>query len=452
MTEKPPGTARLARAQRSTGAEFVEWFRASAPYIHAHRGRTFVLVVGGEVMKSSGLRSFVHDVALLSSLGIRLVLCVGARPQIDERIALRGKKPRFVNGVRVTDRLALECVKEAAGTNRVELEALLSMALPNSPMAGARMRVVTGNFVSARPVGVIDGVDYQYTGEVRRVDADAIRAHLDSGAVVILTPMGYSITGEAFNVSTPDLAAAAAGALRADKLVCLVEGKGVVDRRGRLKHELTPEDAEALLAGDHGLARDVELHLGSAVRACRSGVRRAHLVSRRIDGGLLRELFTRDGVGTLVSEHQFEGVRPARSTDVAGILELIEPLEKLGILVRRSREMLEQDIGKFIVLERDGMIVGCAALYVFPEEKIAELACVAVHAQYREAGRAEVLLQYVERVCKEQGVGRVFVLTTRTAHWFVERGFEPSSIRVLPEAKRALYDKKRRSKVFVKTI
>ncbi len=439
MSEQPPDA-------------FVEWFRGSAPYIHAHRGRTFVLVVGGEVMKSAGLRSLVHDIALLSSLGVRLVLCVGARPQIDERIAARGKKARFVGGVRVTDKLALECVKEAAGTNRVELEALLSMALPNSPMAGARMRVVAGNFVSARPVGVIEGVDFQYTGEVRRVDADAIRAHLDSGALVILTPIGYSITGEAFNVSTHDLAAAAAIALRADKLICLVEGKGVVDRRGRLQHELTPETAETLLAGDHRLGRDVDLHLQSAVRACRRGVRRAHLVSRRIDGGLLRELFTRDGIGTLVSEQQFEGVRSARPEDVAGILELIEPLERQGILVRRPREMLERDIGRFIVAERDGMIVGCAALYVYPEENVAELACVAVHPQYREAGRAEVLLQYVERVCREQGVARVFVLTTRTAHWFVERGFEPSSPRVLPEAKRALYDKKRRSKVFMKSL
>lgn len=439
MKEEPPDT-------------FVESFRGSAPYIHAHRGRTFVLVVGGEVMKSPGLRSLVHDIALLSSLGVRLVLCVGARPQIDERIALRGKKARFVEGIRVTDKVALECVKESAGTNRVELEALLSMGLPSSPMAGARLRVVAGNFVSARPLGVIEGVDYQYTGEVRRVDAEAIRTHLDSGAVVILTPIGYSITGEAFNVSTHDLAAAAAVALRADKLICLVEGKGVVDRRGRLQHELTPEKADALLAQPHRLARDVELHLQSAVRACRRGVRRAHLVSRRIDGGLLRELFTRDGIGTLVSEQQFEGVRAARPEDVAGILELIEPLERQGILVRRPRDMLERDIGRFTVIERDGLIVACAAVYPYPEENIAELACVAVHPHYREAGRADVLLQYIERICREDGLARVFVLTTRTAHWFLERGFEPSSMRLLPAAKRALYDKKRRSKVFVKAL
>jgi amino-acid N-acetyltransferase len=314
------------------------------------------------------------------------------------------------------------------------------------------VRVVTGNFATARPIGVIDGVDYQYTGEVRKVEADAIRAHLESGAVVILTPIAYSITGEAFNVSTHDLAASAAIALRADKLICLVEGKGVVDGRGRLLQELTPEKAEALLASPHKLGRDVDRHLESAVRACRRGVRRAHLVSRRIDGGLLKELFTREGVGTLVSEQQFEGVRAARAEDVAGILELIEPLEEQGILVRRPREMLERDIQRFTVLERDGMIVGCAAVYTYPEEDIAELACVAVHPQYREAGRAEGLLQFVERVCREQKVGRLFVLTTRTAHWFRERGFEPASVRVLPAAKRSLYDKRRRSKVFVKAL
>jgi len=432
--------------------EFVEWFRSSAPYIHAHRGKTFVIVFGGEVIDSPGLRALVQDVALLYGLGVKLVLVVGARPQIEDRLAKAGRKSVIINDIRVTDETAMRFVKEAAATNRVELESLLSMGLPSSPMAGARIRVATGNFVSARPIGVIEGVDFGFTGEVRRVEGDAIRNLLDDNFVVILSPIGYSITGEAFNASTPEVAASAAIALKADKLICLVEGKGLVDGRGRIATELDPAAAEAWLKSKKPIARENRRYLAASARAVRHGVRRAHLVSRKVDGGILRELFTRDGIGTLVSGEAFEGVRVARPGDVAGLLELLEPLEEAGILVRRPREILERDIKQFIVTERDGLVVGCAALYPYEAESMAELACVAVRPEYRGHGRAEVMLQYAERLCRERGIERLFVLTTQTAHWFVEQGFANAHPKVLPAAKRALYDKRRRSKVLVKLV
>jgi amino-acid N-acetyltransferase len=430
-------------------SDFVGFLRSSAPYIHAHRGRTFVIVFGGEAMASAGVRALVHDVALLMSLGIRVVLVAGARPQIDERLALRGIEPRYEGGLRVTDAAAMACAKEASGTNRVELEALFSTALPNSPMAGSRVRIATGNYLTAKPVGVIEGVDYQYTGRVRRVDHEAIRRHLDGGQLVLLTPIGYSATGEAFNLATPEVAAAAAIALCADKLICLVEGKGLVAKGGAIQGELGLHEAEQLLAKKKSvvaIARD----LGAAVDAVRGGVRRAHIIPRRIEGGLLRELFTRDGVGTLISAERFEGMREARLGDVPSILELIEPLAANGQIVRRPREMLEEHVDRFTVVERDGMIVACVAVYPFPAKKTAEIACVAVHPTYRSAGRADALVEYAERRAREQGMESVFVLTTQAEHFFRERGYEPSSEKKLPSGKRV--DPSRKSKVFVKTL
>jgi len=431
---------------------FVDWFRNAAPYINAHRGRTFVILFGGEAVADPRFAHLIHDIALLNSLGVRLVLVHGARPQIEQRLRERDAEITYVNGLRVTDDVALACVKEAVGTVRVETEALLSMGLANSPMAGARIRVASGNFVTARPLGVRDGVDYCHTGEVRRIDVDAIRSRLDNGAIVLLSPLGYSPTGEVFNISAEDVAAAAAAALRADKLLCLVEGPGVPDSAGRLIQQMTPRAAEQLLHDRQSLPDHIARPLASVVHACRLGVRRGHLIDRQVDGGLLLELFTRDGIGTLVTAEMYEGTRQATIDDVGGILELIAPLEAEGILVRRSRELLEMEIDRFTVVERDGMIIGCAALYPFPEEGLAELACVAIHPDYRGQGRADGLLQYVENKARAQHVRRLFVLTTRTAHWFRERGFQPGAIEDLPVKRRAMYNYQRKSKVFIKTL
>ncbi len=429
---------------------FVRWFRGSTPYINAFRGRTFVITFGGELIAEEQFTTFVNDIGLLNSLGVRLVLVHGARPQIEERLNARGVDLQYVNGLRVTDAPALACVKEAAGTVRVEIEALLSMGLANSPMAGARIRVASGNFVTAQPLGVRDGVDYQHTGEVRRIDAEALQKQLNDGTIVLLSPIGYSPTGEAFNLSAEDVATAAAIHLRADKLIFLTDAKGVVDARRRLVRELNLAEAEQALK--RKLSDEMARALGGALRACRSGVRRAHLIDRHVDGALLLELFTRDGIGSLVSGELFEGTRRATIDDVGGILELIAPLEAEGVLVRRSRELLEMEINQFVVIERDRMIIACAALYPFPEEHVGELACVAVHNDYRSQGRGDDLLGFVEKIAREQGINRLFVLTTRTAHWFQERGFRAADIKDLPVKKQAMYNYQRRSKVFIKAL
>jgi amino-acid N-acetyltransferase len=350
----------------------------------------------------------------------------------------------------VTDVATMREVQEAVGTLRDGIEAQLSMGTPSSPLAGARIRVASGNFVVARPLGVVDGVDYQHTGVVRRIDAEGMKQRLDAGAIVLLSPIGYSVTGEVFNLSAHDVAASSAVALRADKLVALVEGR-VTDARRRLVREMTLDDAEALSRKMKG-KDDLSRHLAAAVTACRGGVHRAHLVDRKVDGGLLLELFTRDGVGTLVTGETFEGIRAATLADVPTLLELIEPLARDGTLIARPRELLENEIDKFTVVERDRLVIGCAALHPFPEQGIAEIACVAVRPEYREGGRGEVLLTFLEKKARERGIPRVFVLTTRAIHWFRERGYEPAKLSALPKSRRAKVDRKRKSKVLVKDL
>jgi amino-acid N-acetyltransferase len=431
--------------------QFVDWFRAAAPYIHAFRGRTFVVCFGGEVVADGKFVALTHDLNLLASLGVRLVLVHGARPQIEAQLKSRSIRPRYVRGMRVTDETAMQCVKQANGQLRMEIEALLSMGLPHSPMANATIRVAGGNFVVARPRGVLDGVDMQFTGEVRRVHADAIRQRLDVGELVLISPLGYSPTGEIFNLTLEDVAAEAAIALGADKLIFLIDAAGIADEDGKLMRELTVSQAQLRLTEGSAGVLDVQAHLPAAIHACRGRVARAHLISRQVDGALLLELFTREGVGTMVSQDPLEQLRPADIDDVGSILQLIEPLEADGTLVKRSRELLEIEIQRFFVLEHDRVIVGCAALYPFSDEGAGELACLAVHPEYRNAGAGERLLRRVESEARRLGMTQLFVLTTRATHWFIEHGFTESTVEALPASKQALYNLQRRSKVLVKS-
>lgn len=431
--------------------DWLYWFRHSAPYINAHRGRTLVLTLGGEVLDHANLIHIVHDIALLASLGTRLVVVFGARPQIQQRLDEAGAESRFQNGLRVTPESELPLVMEAIGRLRSTLERRLSMGLVNSPMHGARMRVVSGNLITAKPVGVLDGVDLGYTGRVRRVDSAGLEALLDAGNIVILPPLGYSPTGDVFNLSYENVASQTAAALQAEKLIMFTAQAGVFDREGALIRELRVREARSLLAEGHLGAHEGEALL-AACEACSRGVRRAHIIGYEDEGALLEELFTRDGSGTLVTDDPYEEVRPARAEDIGGIQELIQPLEAEGVLVRRPRELLETEVDRFVVDERDGSIIGCAALYPYPEDSIGELACFAVSAQYRRFGRGDQVLGMIERVARAQGLQRLFVLTTQAEHWFRERGFEPATVDALPAARQTLYNRQRNSKIFVKPL
>jgi len=429
----------------------LAWFRSASPYIQAHRGRTFVLAFGGEALTEADFPALIHDLTLLARLGVRLVLVHGARPQIDARLSEAGVAARYHDGLRITDTTSLPLVLEAIGRARCTLEARLSSGLPNTPMAGAGIRVAGGNFITARPWGVRDGVDFQHTGVVRRVDADGIAAALDRGDIVLLSTLGYSATGEIFNLHGEDIATEAAVALRADKLLFLMNGAGVTDADGNRLSQIEPAQADRWVSEHAGQDTEGARHLNSASQAVRRGVRRVHLIARS-EGALLAELYTRDGTGTLVTAETYEGLRPARIDDVGGIVELIRPLERDGALVRRSREQLELEIERFAVIERDGKIIACAALYPMADGVSGEIACVAVEPSYQSGGRGHQLLQALEERAQQLGLARLFVLSTRTMHWFRERGYEPGVVDALPHDRRELYNWQRNSKVFVKEL
>lgn len=431
--------------------QFVKWLRAAAPYIHAFRGQTFVVAFPGELVKDGKLTVLAHDISLLHALGIKVVLVHGSRPQVEEQLNLRQVKNEYYKSIRITDENALECAKEAAGELRLDIEAAFSQGLPNTPMAHAEVRVISGNFVTATPLGILDGVDLKWTGRVRRIAADIIRPILDSGALVLLSPLGYSPTGEAFNVLMEDIAVSAAKALNAQKLIFLTETPAIKDADKNQIFDITPSQVKTLL--ERGvLEENAGYYLKCAAKACSNGTPRAHLVPYETDGAILIELFTHDGVGTMVTPQDVEFLREATVADVGAILKLIEPLEEKGVLVKRGREVLEREIGHFSVLEHDGVIYGCAALYHFPAEKMAEMACLIVDPEIQGEGDGERILTYMENRARKLGVETLFILTTQTAHWFLKQGFVYAGIDDLPKDKQRIYNWQRRSQILIKKL
>ncbi len=431
--------------------QFVQWLRSVAPYIHAFRGKIFVVAFPGELVMAGALPVLAHDLSLLHALGIKVVLVHGSRPQVQEQLDLRHVQARFHNGVRITDTVALECAKEAAGELRLDIEAAFSQGLPNTPMAHSAIRIISGNFVTARPVGIINGVDHLHTGLVRKVAFETLHPILNAGGLVLLSPLGFSPTGEIFNLTMEDVALSTALALRADKLIFITETPMMSDQSGAPINEVSCHQARAIL-GEGVLPPDQAFYLDYAMQACSGGVPRAHIVPYALDGSTLLELFTHDGVGTMVSAQNLESLREATIEDVGGILKLIEPLEADGTLVKRGRELLEREINYFSVIEHDGVIFGCAALYPFPEERMAEMACLTVNPEVQAQGDGERLLNHIENRARAAGFNRLFVLTTRTAHWFLKRGFTMASVDQLPRDRQRIYNWQRKSQVLIKNL
>ena len=437
---------------------FVSWFRSVAPYIHAYRGETFVVAMAGELIAAGKLNLFVQDLSILHAMGIKIVLVHGFRPQVSEQLRAKGHPERFHNGLRITDAVALDCAQEAAGQLRFEIEAAFSQGLPNTPMANATVRVISGNFLTAQPVGIVDGIDFQQSGLVRKVDAAAITRAVDVGAIVLLSPFGFSPTGEAFNLTMEDVATSAAIALQADKLLFIGEVAGVRedsnDPASPIDTELALADAEKLLAEmpPPQNPREVGFYLRHCVRACRAGVERSHILPFDIDGALLQEVYTHDGVGTMLVDEKLESLREATADDIGGILHLIEPFERDGTLVKRDRTEIERDIGQYTVIEHDGVIFGCAAFHPYTEQGTGEMAALTVSPSVQGQGDGERILKRVEHRARAMGLSSIFVLTTRTMHWFIKRGFVQADPDWLPEARKRKYNWDRRSQVLVKKL
>jgi amino-acid N-acetyltransferase len=435
--------------------QLVDWFRSSAPYINAHRNKTFVLMVGGEALETDNFQHIINDIALLNSLGVKLVLVHGVRPQIQKQLNLHGHSSQFVDDLRVTDDKSLTIIKQAVGAVQIELQARLSMGLANSPMQGASIRTVISNVVTAQPIGIKNGIDFCHAGKVRKIDVEGIKEQLELGAIPVISPIGYSVTGEVFNLLAEEVATQVAIGLAADKLIGFCSNTGVLDKDGALISELLPEQVQQhinFMEQESEQASGTLRFLRAALAACKADVKRSHLISYYQEGALLKELFTRDGGGSQIVKESYEKIRTATIDDIGGLLELIEPLEKQGILVKRSRELLENEIEHFQIVERDGMVIGCAALYPFTAENMGELACLVSHPKYRRNARADNLLEHVERKAKEIGLDAIFVLTTQSIHWFRERGFEFADISQLPASKKEMYNLKRNSKVLIREV
>ena len=440
---------------------FVPWFRSVAPYIHMHRGKTFVVGIAGEAIAAGKLPGIVQDLALIQSMGVRIVLVHGFRPQVNEQLQAKGHAARYSHGMRITDSVALDCAQEAAGQLRYEIEAAFSQGLPNTPMAGSKVRVISGNFLTARPVGIVDGVDFKHTGLVRKVDVAGIMRSLDMGALVLLSPFGFSPTGEAFNLNMEEVATSVASELQADKLIFLTEIPGIRIQHDAPASEDNPIDTELPLAAAEALLAqisspqqptDTGFYLQHCVRACKAGVERSHILPFATDGALLLEVYVHDGIGTMVIDEKLESLREATADDVGGILQLIEPFEKDGTLVKRDRTEIERDADHYTIIEHDGVIFACAALYPYPETKTAEMAALTVSPQSQGQGDGEKVMKRIEQRARAMGLSSIFVLTTRTMHWFIKRGFVQVDPDWLPEARKRKYNWDRRSQVLVKKL
>ena len=440
---------------------FVPWFRSVAPYIHKFRHQTFVIGLPGEAIAAGKLYSIAQDLAMIQAMGVKIVLVHGFRPQVNEQLAAKGHEGRFSHGIRITDSVALDSAQEAAGQLRYEIEAAFSQGLPNTPMAGSTVRVISGNFITARPVGIVDGVDFQHSGLVRKVDVAGIQRSLDMDALVLISPFGFSPTGEAFNLSMEEVATSVAMALKADKLVFVSEVPGILQNPEEPAGDDNPIDTELPLAQARQLlARmpasqqpsDTAFYLQHCVKACQGGVERSHIIPFAVDGALLLEIYVHDGIGTMIVDEKLEEVREATADDVAGILQLIEPFEKDGTLVKRDRTEIERDASNYTIVEHDGVIFGCAALYAYPEARTAEMAALTVSPQSQGTGDGEKLLRRIEQRARLLGLESIFVLTTRTMHWFLKRGFKPVDPEWLPEARKRKYNWDRRSQVLVRKL
>jgi amino-acid N-acetyltransferase len=440
---------------------FVPWFRSVAPYIHKFRNQTFVVGVCGEAIAAGKLPNLAQDLALIQSMGVKIVLVHGFRPQVTEQLKAKGHEPQYFRGIRITDEVALDCAQEAAGQLRYEIEAAFSQGLPNTPMAGATVRVISGNFLTARPVGIVDGVDFQRSGVVRKIDTAGITRSLDMGALVLMSPFGFSPTGEAFNLTMEEVATSVAVALQADKLIFVTEIPGIATQVGQPLSEDNPVDTELPLAAaekllaelpDANQPSDTSFYLQHCVKACKGGVERSHIIPFAVDGSILLEVYVHDGIGTMVVDEKLESLREATVDDVGGILQLIEPFEKDGTLVKRSRTEIERDVGTYTVIEHDGVIFACAALYPYPEARTAEMAALTVSPQVQSQGDGERVLKRIEQRAKLAGLDSIFVLTTRTMHWFIKRGFEQVDPEWLPEARKRKYNWDRKSRVLVKKV
>lgn len=430
-----------------TDSGFIGKFRHAAPFIQAHRERLFVVAMPGEVFSSPGFENLIHDLALLACLGIKLVIVHGARFQIETKIKNAGLTSHIVDQTRVTTDDELPHVVEAINELTTRLVSAFSTGMPNTPRFGVQLSVLSGNFVIARPMGVKNGVDFEHTGVVRQIQNERILNCLNARNIVVVPTLGYSLTGELFNLSIQDLASEISASIGADKLICLT-GHNVINQLDLSQGAVI--DASSLNQRVLNMDEPGAMLKSITPRVLAAGCR-CHLIDFGSDGAILQELFTPEGQGVMVVDQNYQKLRPASIEDIGGIIDLIRPLEDRGVLVKRSRDLLERFIDSYFVIECDQMIVACGAIIPY-SEKIAELACIATHPSFMKQGLGRRLVDALISMAKKQGFRKVFILTTEGEHWFIERGFQEARLQDLPAEKQQAYNYQRGSKVLIRNI
>jgi len=419
--------------------------RGILQYIPQFREKTFVLALDGAIVTDENFATLLLDVAFLRSLNIRVVLVHGASAQIKALAEKQGVKPSNLDGAGITDAPTLQLAMDAA--NRLTHEILEGLSAND-------LRAVCPNAIIAHPLGILQGVDHLFTGKVERVDVDLLQMLLSQGIIPVIPPLGFDGDGKTYRVNSDSVAVAVGEALKAVKLMFITPQDGILVQ-GRLIRQMLLADFESVLALQKNDISPEQLSKAlHAVTACKGGIPRVHVINGKVDEGLLAEVFSNDGIGTLIYANEYQQIRRAMKKDIRAIQLLTKKAVEAEELVRRSRASIEKNLGDYFIFETDKNPVACVALHVYPEQKIGELACLYVNTSHENHGIGRKLIQFVESRAKEQNLNELITLSTQAFTYFqLKGGFSEGTPDDLPPGRREKYDQSgRNSKVLVKKL
>jgi amino-acid N-acetyltransferase len=419
--------------------------RGILQYIPQFREKTFILAVDGAIVTDENFATLLLDVAVLRSLNIRVVLVHGASAQIRALADEQKITPSDLDGSGITDAATLKLALHAA--NRLTHEILEGLSAND-------LRAASTNVITAHPMGIIQGVDHLFTGKVERVDTELLQSLLAQGVVPVIPPLGFDGDGKTYRVNSDGVAVAVAEALKAIKLIFITTQDGILVQ-GRLIRQMLVADLESVLAlQKNDIAPEQLSKALHAVAACKAGVPRIHIINGRVDEGLLAEVFSNEGIGTLIYANDYQQIRRAMKKDVRAIQLLTKAAVESEELVKRSRAVIEKNLGDYFIFEIDKNPVACVALHVYPEQKKGELACLYVNPLHENRGIGRKLIQYIESKAREMGLNELLTLSTQAFTYFQSKGgFAEGTPDDLPPARREKYEQSgRNSKVLVKKL
>jgi amino-acid N-acetyltransferase len=419
--------------------------RGILQYIPQFRDKTFILAIDGAIVTDENFATLLLDVAVLRSLNIRVVLVHGASAQIKALGEEQKIQPSNLDGSGITDAGTLKLALNAA--NRLTHEILEGLSAND-------LRAASTNVIIAHPVGIIQGVDQLFTGKVERVDAGLLQTLLAQDVIPVIPPLGFDGDGKTYRVNSDGVAVAVAEALKAIKLIFITTQDGLGYNHQLIRQMLVSELQNLLQQNSPGFAPEILSKAQHAAMACKSGVPRVHIINGKVDEGLLAEVFSNDGIGTLIYANEYQQIRPARKKDVRAIQLLTKKAVETDELVKRSKAAIEKNLGDYFIFEIDKNPVACVALHVYPEQKKGELACLYVDSSHENQGIGRKLIQFVENKAREMGLGELLTLSTQAFTYFQSKGgFGEGTPDDLPPARREKYEQSgRNSKVLVKKL